>query len=153
MKKQNNGKGQNKKRNSTILLVLLGIVTIIAVGICAYLMNQNKEEHKNIAYTQLLQDIENGMIEKIEMTVGSTTLKVTYTERENDDDKEKVIIPNTQAFIEYLHQKSSEGIKVNLEQKESGILAGIKSNLLSLISTGLMIAIVIMIFKMQGLRR
>lgn len=151
MKKQNKGKGQNNKKRSSILLTVLGIITIIAVAFCVYLMNQNKEEHKNVAYTQLLEDIENGMVENIEMTVGSTTLKVKYVDREEEDDKEKVIIPNTQAFIEYLHQKSSEGIKVNLEEKESGLLAGIKSNLLSLISTGLMIAIVIMIFKMQGL--
>ncbi len=150
MKNKSNKQGKNKN-NGTIILVILAIVTVIAAAFCIYLMTQNKEENKNVAYTELLQDIENGKVEKIEMRVGSTTLKVTYTDREEEEDTEKVIIPNTQAFIEYVHQKSADGIQINLEQKESGVLAGIRANFLSLISTGLMIVIVIMIFKMQGL--
>ena len=152
MKKENNKPRQNKKNNLLMLLIIL-IIAVVSTCALIYFLKTNKNEDRDVAYTEFLQDIENGLVEKIEMTVGSTSLKVTYKERENDDDTKKVIIPNTQAFIEYVHDKMQNGIGINLEQKKSGFLAGIQSNLLSIISTGLMIVIVVMIFKMQGLRR
>ena len=150
MKKDNNKPRKNKSSLSTILLIA-GLIIALAVGISLYFIMQNKEDDEKIGYTQLLKDIQDGAIEKIEMTVGSTTLKVTYKEREKEEDTEKIIIPNTQAFIEYIHAKEAEGISVNLEQVPSGFLTGLKANFLSIISTGLMIVIVVMIFKMQGL--
>ena len=152
MNKKNNK--QNKKKKNNLMIIILGVLIIVTATILGYLYyanNQKEKEDKDIGYTQLLEDIENGLIENIEMTVGSTTLKVTYKDREEENDKEKVIIPNTQAFIEYVHEKRSEGIDIPLLQKKSGILSGIQSNLLSIISTGLMITIVVMVFKMQGL--
>lgn len=143
-------KKNNKKpnKNSFYTIILCAILIVIAVGVSIYFLNQNKDKSENIEYTQLLQDIDDGKVEKIEMTVGSTTLKVTYKDRENEDDTEKVIIPSTQAFIEYIQERTD---LVRLEQKSSGILSAISGNFLSIISTGLMITIVVMIFKMQGL--
>ena len=152
MKKENNKPKQNKKKNNNMLMIFtILIVAVLAIGTYLYIGMSKKNEDKDVAYTNFLQDIENGLVEKIEMTVGSTSLKVTYKERENDEDTKKVIIPNTQAFVEYVHEKMESGIQINLEQKKSGFLVGIQSNLLSIISTGLMIVIVVMIFKMQGL--
>ena len=142
-----------QKGNNNLIIAIIGILIIITAAILgySYIVSNKDKENKDIGYTQFLQDIENGLIENIEMTVGSTTLKVTYKEREEEKDKEKVIIPNTQAFIEYVHEKRAEGIEIPLLQKKSGILSGIQSNFLSIISTGLMITIVVMVFKMQGI--
>lgn len=148
--KNNNKKPKNNKNIMAGICIVL-LVIAAAITLAVYFMAQSKENDEEVAYTQLLQDIKDDKIESIEMTVGSTTLKVKYKERENDDDTEKVIIPNTQTFIEYVHQMKEEGKEINLKQLPSGFLAGIKSNFLSLISTGLMIVVVVMIFKMQGL--
>jgi len=150
---KNNKQRPKGNKNNLIIIIFALLVLILAIAVASYMYfsKQNDEEKEKVSYTQLLRDIEDGLIENIEMTVGSTTLKVTYKEREKQEDKEKVIIPNTQAFIEYLHQKKAEGIEVELNEKASGFLVGLRSNMLSLISTGLMITIVIMIFKMQGL--
>ena len=152
MKKEKGKANKNKKKNNNLLMIL-SILTIIvvAVTIIFYIKTSNKDENKEVAYTEFLTDIESGLVEKIEMTVGSTTLKVSYKERENDEDTKKVIIPSTQAFVEFVHQKMENGVSINLEQKRSGFFAGIQANFLSIISTGLMIVIVVMVFKMQGL--
>ncbi len=149
MKKNNNKPKKNK--NNLLFLVVAILILVLAVITSLYFIMQNKDDKEEKAYTELLRDIEEGTVEEIEMTVGSTSLKVTYKEREKEDDKEKVIIPNVQAFVEYIHQKRAEGIEVKLTEVPSGFLAGLRGNLLSIISTALMITIVVMIFKMQGL--
>lgn len=150
MKKSNNNDRQNKK--NMILTAIGGVLIIIiisAIGI--FLINQNKEDKDKISYTQFLRDIEEGRVENIEMTVGSTSLKVTYKDREKEEDTEKIIIPSTQAFVEFIHEKEAEGIHVELNEKSSGFFAGIRNNIMSIISTILMVVIVVMIFKMQGM--
>ena len=144
----------NKKPNkNNIYIIVLCIFLIVAVAlvIAPYFMNQNSDKKENIPYTQLIKDIEEDKIEKIEMTVGSTTLKLTYKERENEEDTETAIIPNTQVFMEYINEKKLAGSDIELEQKSSGFFSIISNNFLSIISTALMITIVVMIFKMQGL--
>ncbi len=144
----------NKKPNkNNIYIIVLCIFLIVAVAlvIALYFMNQNSDKKENIPYTQLIKDIEEDKIEKIEMTVGSTTLKLTYKERENEEDTETAIIPNTQVFMEYINEKKLAGSDIELEQKSSGFFSIISNNFLSIISTALMITIVVMIFKMQGL--
>jgi len=141
------------KNNNYIIIICLMIVIALLLTLSAYFLTQDKKskEDNEIAYTQLLKDIEENKVEKIEMTVGSVRLKVTYKERENDEDTKKVIIPSTQAFTEYIQEQVKNGKDFKLEPKTSGFLAVLSDNILSIISTALMITIVVMVFKMQGL--
>ena len=41
------------------------------------MQNSQKEDENTLSYTDLIKEISYGNIEKIEMTVGSTTVKVT----------------------------------------------------------------------------
>ena len=138
------------KNNNIYILILCGLLIIAALLTTIYFMQSNKEK-EDIAYTQLLKDIDEGKVEKIEMTVGSAKLKVTYKEREKEEDTEKVIIPNVEVFVEYVQARQAEGNKIELNIVTSGILSKISDNFLSIISTALMIIIVVMVFKMQGL--
>ena len=124
-KKVKKNKNKPKKNKNNILYLILAMITIALICACIslYFVLQNKnEENEKISYTGLLEDIEQGKIEKIDMTVGSTTLKVKYKEREKEEDTEKIIIPNTQAFVEYIHQKKAEGININLEEKQGSFI-------------------------------
>lgn len=105
-KKKNNNPNKNEKY-MTILIYAAVIILVAAAGSLYFIMH-NKEKEENIPYTEFIKDIDEGKVEKIEMTVGSTTLKVTYKDREKEDDTEKVIIPNVQAFVEYIHHKAEE---------------------------------------------
>ena len=101
-----------------------------------------------MAYTDLIKEMSYGNIEKIEMTVGSTSVKVKM---KNEDEEKKAVVPNTEAFIVLVQQKVSEGNEIELIQKPKSIITQISSTLFTLLPTIIMVALFVMIFKMQGL--
>ena len=109
--------------------------------------NQNQDD-KTLAYTDLIKEISYGNVEKIEMSVGSTSVKVKM---KNVDEEKKSIVPNTEAFIELVQQKVAEGNEIELIQKPKSTLVVLSTALLSLLPTIVMVALFVMIFKMQGL--
>lgn len=145
--KENKNKNKNKK---IILIILIAILLVSAIGILTmYLMKQNKQNDDNsIAYTDLIKEISSGNVEEIEMTIGSTLVKVKM---KNEEKEKNSIIPNTEAFIELVQSKVDEGNDIKLNQKKQNVLTKLPSTLLSLFPTLIMIALFVMIFKMQGL--
>lgn len=69
----------------------------------------------------------------------------------NVDEEKKSIVPNTEAFIELVQQKVAEGNEIELIQKPKSTLVVLSTALLSLLPTIVMVALFVMIFKMQGL--
>ena len=128
-----------------ILLILLGT----AIAIYFIYKNEGKNTDENtLTYTDLVNEIKAGTVEKIEMTTGSATLKVKM----KDVEKEKtVIIPSVQVFTELVQQKVLEDNNIELETKTPSLLSQIPSYLFSILPTVVMVALFIMIFKMQGL--
>jgi cell division protease FtsH len=144
-----NKKG-NKKNNSKwyiagIILLILAIIVSIAIY---FYMNKNKDKENTLAYTDLIKQVEAGNIEKIEMTVGSTSLKVKI---KNEDEEKKAIVPNTQTFMELIQSKVQEGNEIELIQNKVNPLVSISQNLFSILPTLIMIALIILLFQMQGL--
>ncbi len=137
-----------------ILKIILGIAAIALLAtICSILIfmnsnNKNRDE-KELAYDELLVQIKENKIEKIEMTVGSTTLKV----KQRDVEEEKTtIIPNTQAFVEYMQEEIiNNGNELEFNQVQPNILLKIADVLFSLLPTIMIVALFIVILKMQGL--
>ncbi len=146
MKKKKQEKKYNKITSIVISTIL--VFVIIAGLILLYFNNSKKEDDNALAYTDLIKEISYGNIEKIEMTVGSTTIKV----KQKDIEEEKTtIVPNTESFIVLVQQKVAEGNEIELIQKPKNILTQIPSFIMSFLPTGIMIALFILIFKMQGL--
>ncbi len=145
--KNNQNKDNNNKKSYIVGIILF--IILIVVSIASYmLLNKDKEKEEEYPYTQLITDINEGSVEKIEMTVGSTTVKVKLV----GEEKEKTaIIPSTQAFIELIQDKKEQGIEFELNQKPANVITKIASNIFSLIPTIMMVALFILIFKMQGL--
>ncbi len=141
-------KGKNKKLN--VLKVILTLIILVLIGVLAFVLARNKvdEDEKTLAYTDLIKEMSQSDVEKIEMTVGSTTVKVKM----KDEEEEKTaIVPNTEAFIELVQTKVAEGNEIELIQKPKGTLQTIGSTIFSLLPTLIMVALFIMLFKMQGL--
>lgn len=139
------------KKENKILLSLLVLVLIIAISVVVLIFLLKKDSNKEdntLAYTDLIKEISYGNVEKIEMTVGSTTLKVKM---KNDEVQKTAIVPNTEAFIGLVQQKVAEGNEIELVQKPKNVIAQIPSILFSMFPTLIMLALFIMIFKMQGL--
>ena len=138
----------NKKSNIGIILTIVLLVIISVAGII-FFMNFNKEnEDKNMPYTQLLSNINDGTIEKIEMTEGSDVAKVKIV---NDDKEKNVLIPSVDSFIELVQQKSDSGIKINLIQNERNVFVSIIRGIISFLPTIILVILVIVVMKMQGL--
>ncbi len=148
MEEKNNN---NEKNNKWLYIgIAIGLVVLIglAVGIYFYTANSDEIDEKEIAYTELIKQINDGNVEKIEMTVGSTTVKVKLKDVEEE---KKGIIPSTQAFIELVQQKVEDGNNIELIQNPTNVFVTISSTLFSLLPTLLLIALIVLFFKMQGL--
>ena len=144
-----NNKNKPKKEKLILLLSILAVLILILVGMMIFYITKNQNsDDKTLAYTDLIKEMSYGNIEKIEMTVGSTSVKVKI---KNNDTEKKAIVPNTQAFIELVQQKVAEGNEIELVQKPKSILTQIPTTLFSLLPTIIMVALFIMIFIMLGL--
>lgn len=144
-----NNKNKPKKEKLILSLSILAVLILILVGMMIFYITKNQNsDDKTLAYTDLIKEMSYGNIEKIEMTVGSASVKVKI---KNNDTEKKAIVPNTQAFIELVQQKVAEGNEIELVQKPKSILTQIPTTLFSLLPTIIMVALFIMIFKMQGL--
>lgn len=146
MNKNKNGKNNKKLLISAMILVA---IVIILAGIAVYFIaNKSGKDDKTLAYTDLLKEMSYGNIEKIEMTVGSTSVKVKMKDVE---EAKKSIVPNTEAFIELIQEKVAEGNEIELIQKPKSTITVLSTTLFSLLPTIIMVALFVMIFKMQGL--
>ena len=146
-KNKNNDKEQNKKLLLSLVGLLLLLVILIA-GIIIYNSYNSKEEENTIAYTDLIKEISYGNIEKVELTTGSRTAKVKFR---NEEEEKTAIIPDTEAFVTLIQTKVAEGNEIELIQKPQSFLAQLPSTIFSILPTLIMVALFIMIFKMQGL--
>lgn len=148
MDKKENGKKKNSKQYY-ILITVASIIIVIALCIGLWIMNnKNQNSEQNLAYTDLIKQIEAEEIEKIEMTVGSTTAKIKV----KGEEKEKTtIVPSTQAFAEFIQEKAKQGTEIEFNQKQQSVFLKIPSVLFSMLPTIVMLALFILVFKMQGL--
>ena len=146
---ENNDKEQKNQKQNKVLIVVLVVLLILALGVVGYIMlfktDKNPEENK-LAYTDLIKQVADGEIEEIEMTVGSTSVKV---KQKNVEEEKQAIVPNTQAFIELIQEKVAEGNNIKLVQKPQNVLLSIADTLFAMLPTLLMVALIIMIFKIK----
>ena len=157
--KQKNNKKNNKKNNNkkTLIISLIVLIVIIAMaGATIYYMTKvqdnDKKDEKTLSYTDLIKEMSEGKIEKVEITAGSSSSSTSVKVKIKDEEEEKnAIVPNTEAFVELVQQKVAEGNEIELIQKPKNILVLISSALFSLLPTIIMIALFLMLFKMQGL--
>ena len=78
--KKDNEKKSKKALEKILNIVLILLIILIFIGFVYYIKNQDeinkKIDENTLTYDQLLTEIQNNNIEEIEMTVGSTTLKI-----------------------------------------------------------------------------
>lgn len=142
---------ENKDKINKILLGALTAILIVALIVGAYVLffrEKEEGEEKKLAYTDLIKQVTDGEIERIEMTVGSTSVKVKQKEVEEE---KTAIVPNTQAFIELIQEKVAEGNNIELIQNPQNMFLRISETIFSLIPTFMIVALFVLVFKMQGL--
>ena len=148
---RNNKENKKEKQNKRLWTILISLIILLValIGLSIYLMqNKEKEDENTLAYTDLIKEISAGNIEKIEMQTGSTTVKVKIR---NEEEEKTAIVPNTESFITLVQSKVEEGNEIELIQKPRSFISQIPSFIISFLPTAIMLALFIMIFKMQGL--
>ena len=150
MSQNKKDKNENKQDNKLIMLIIgLAILIIALVGAAIfYVKNQDKKDEKTLAYTNLIKEISYGNIEKVEMTTGSTTVKVKL---KNEEKEKTTIVPETESFMNLIQSKVAEGNEIELIQKPKSVFAQMASVIITFLPTALMVILIIMIIKMQGL--
>ena len=149
MEEKQKNNDTNKSKQYLILGIILVLILITLSLVYFILTNKTQENDKELAYTELIQEINDGNVEKIEMTVGSTTVKVKL---KNVEKEKTVIIPSTQAFVELIQEKVEQGNdQFELIQKPTNVFLTISTTLFSLLPTILLVVLILLFFKMQGL--
>ena len=146
-------KGQKKKKDKKkqlyIIILIAVLIVLLFVSIIILLNNKNGEtENNEISYSELIKKVQEQEVEKIEMTVGSTNVEIKL---KDDETEYKAIIPSTQAFVELIQEEVKNGNDIDLQQKKQNAFITISDRFFTLIPTILLIALFILIFKMQGL--
>ena len=151
MADKNKNKPNDSKWKKILLTILPIILAILIVFTLLIIQNKQENDELEVAYTQLIQDIDGGKIESIEMTVGSTSVKLKYKDQE---EKKHAIVPSTQAFVELIQEKAqddNENNNVELVQKPRNALLAFSEGFVSILPTLILVILVILIFQMQGL--
>ena len=144
-----NEKENNKKKQLYLMIGILVVLVIIAGVAIWYFSSHNKEQKDNeLAYTELIKKIDDGEVEKIEMTTGSNSAKVKLR---GEEDEKTTSIPSTQAFIELVQNKTLEGNGIEFKQQKQNVLFTIANTLFTLLPTILLAVLFVFIIKMQGL--
>lgn len=156
MKKQEKPKNKKQKDNEnlkTIVLVILLIACIAASFAIYFFSTKDSKDEKELSYTDLINSVNENKIEEIEMTTGSNTIKVIMAGEGEEKDREKTaIVPSIQAFMEWIQEKvDKEGKEIKLNQKQVNPILKISDTIFSLLPTILLVVLMVMIFKMQGL--
>ena len=184
---------KNKNKGLGILALILILAIVVITIIMLTMKTGKKQDDKVLPYTDLIKQISNKNIQKVEMTTGSTTVKVTlkkeidengkivengieYIEKKEKEKEESfnikeifvkqkseeetkmeekliktTIVPNTESFIGLIQDEVAKGNDIELIQKTPSFLTKLPSYIFSLLPTFIMLALFIMIFKMQGL--
>ena len=147
MNSNENKKGNNKKYLIIAIVIILAIAGII-FGVIKYNQFSKEKEEKTLAYTDLIIKIRENSVEKVEMKTKSNNIKVKL---KNEEEERDAIIPETEAFIEFIQDQIREGKEIKLEQKENNVFLTIGEKVIAFLPTILLIVFLIVIIQMQGL--
>ena len=152
--KKNKKSKKEKEESKKILFYVISIIILIALILLIVFVsiqeNKNKETigEDELSYTDLIKQIDEGNVEKVTMTVGSTTVEAKLKDQE---EPKTVIVPSTQAFIELVQDEVKNGNYIELVQVRQSIFLTITDRLFTLLPTILLVVLFVLIIQMQGL--
>ena len=152
MGKINNNEKSNKERFETFLFIVATVILVVgAILINMFFENKNKENE--LPYNELLTQISEQKVEKIKMTTGSTTVEVVLKgEGEEKDRTKHTMVPSIVPFVELVQEKiDKKEVDLELIQEPVNIFIRMTDTFFSILPTLLLIVLMVMVFKMQGL--
>ena len=111
---------------------------------------QNTTTENNVTENTTIEN-ETSESTNSENSIENNTQLTNNEEEINENLIKTAIIPNEETFIQLIQEQYENGNPIELEQKNQSFIARIPSYIISLLPTIIMVALFIMIFKMQGL--
>ena len=141
--------GKKKKNNKMITLVVLTIILVAGI-VAIFIYRGQKNKEKEISYDQMYQDIIDKKIDKIEMTIGGTSVNVKYKDAPENEEK-TANINSIQPFMEFINEQLETNPDFKVELKTPNGFITFLENFVSFIPTILLVVLIFMFFQMQGL--
>ncbi len=145
-------KDNGKKKQNNVKLILSIIILLLIVGIVGLLIWKSNQDSKDkeITYNELYNDIKDGKVKEIEMVIGGSSVKVKY--EDTDEGEEKIAkINTTQGFMDFINEQLKEDNEIKVNIKSPSMLLTVGEKLINFIPTIMIIVLIVLLFKMQGL--
>ena len=115
-----------------------------------YLVNaKNKDKANELAYTDLIKEINEGKVEEVEMTVGSNTVKTKI--KDVEEKKDYKCTKYTSIYRINPTTKIDKNNDIKLNQKQQSIIVKTLTSLYGLLPTIMILVLFFLVIKMQGL--
>ena len=74
----NNKNDKNEEKKKLYLIIIICVLLVIIFGTLIYgIFNPKNKEQQDVAYTDLIKQVSEGNVKKVEMVTGSSSIKVT----------------------------------------------------------------------------
>ena len=129
-----------KDKNKPNKLILWSFLAVFIVATIAgiFIYKGQKDKEKEITYNQLYQDIIEKKVEKIEMTIGGSSVKVKYFDTEEGEEK-TTNVNSLQPFMEFVNEQLKENPDLKVDLKTPNGFVTFMENFVSFIPTILLI--------------
>ena len=144
----NNNKNNKSPKKFIYIIIILAALIGAVYGIMQYMKYADKKEEEALSYTDLLAQIQEDKIEKVEM---KETGKIVKVKIKDVDEEKEAMIPENGAFVEFVQEAKKDGKTIELIQKKDNIILSISGKLIAFLPTIMLIVLLILFVQMQGL--
>ena len=141
-------KKKDKQKKQIVLWIALIVILIAAIALFFFFQNK-KEKENEITYDELYQAILDQKLEKIEMTVGGSSVTAKFKDSEEDDEKH-ANINSIQPFMDFVNEQAKTYKDLKIEIKTPNKFVSVMEGVFTYLPTILLIVFMYILIKMQG---
>ncbi len=141
-------KKKDKQKKQIVLWIALIVILIAAIALFFFLQNK-KEKENEITYDELYQAILDQKLEKIEMTVGGSSVTAKFKDTEEGDEKH-ANINSIQPFMDFVNEQAKTYKDLKIEIKTPNKFVSVMEGVFTYLPTILLIVFMYILIKMQG---
>ena len=82
-----NANKNKNKNNKKLLWIIIILIVALSGALTYFIYTKNNDEKNKIEYTELIRDMDQGKIGKVEMTIGGSSAVVTYRDENGYETK------------------------------------------------------------------
>ena len=141
-------KKKDKQKKQIVLWIALIVILIAAIALFFFFQNK-KEKENEITYDELYQAILDQKLEKIEMTVGGSSVTAKFKDTEEGDEKH-ANINSIQPFMDFVNEQAKTYKDLKIEIKTPNKFVSVMEGVFTYLPTILLIVFMYILIKMQG---